>query len=835
MAHLISSLHLRLRRPRALAVLLVFAAAVAGLGVGGRSAFSQIGNPNELVFPTRPKQNVPPPPPGDAPMLVEATEVQYDYPNGMVAAVGNVQIYYKGATLEADKVVYDQKAKRLRAEGNARLTQPDGNITYGQVIDLTDDFRDGFVDSLRLEMPDDTRMAAARADRGKGNYTVLNNGVYTACEPCKDDPKKPPLWQVRAARIIHDQGEKMLYFENANIDFFGLPLAYFPFMSTPDPTVKRKSGFLFPTFSTMATYGVGVTIPYELALAPNYDLTLYPTYTSQQGFLMEAEWEHRLTDGSYRISAAGIYQLDPGYFAARDGANAPTTQPFRGTVISAGQFNLADKWVWGWTGVLITDPTFIFDYNLGRFNGYNLDPFRTGAVDSLVGTNLPSTEGVSQLYLVGRGDRSYFDLRSIYYTGFSLVDQQGQIPVILPVLDYNGVFGQPVVGGELSYKVNLTSLTRQDSSFDAISQLAQASGICANPTTADAAALTKTNCLLRGMPGYYTRASAEVDWRRTFTTDNGMQITPFVQLRGDVASLDVQNQPGVANYLPVGQSELARAMPAAGVDYRYPFIDVESWGTQTIEPIAQLILRPNETQVGKWPNEDAQSLVFDDTNLFRIDKFSGWDRVEGGGRANAGFEYTAQVNKAGTFNVLFGQSYQLFGLNSYTVGDITNTGLDSGLDKTFSDYVYRIAYQPNSTYMFDIKGRLDEATLQSERFEVEARSNFGRWGAYILYGDYAAQPALGFLTQREGFTAGATFKLTANWVLTGAASYDLFAHEFSYSRFSVAYVDDCFMLALNVTTGYIYNGTATPIPENAFGVEFSLRTLGQNVLASGAY
>ena len=134
---------------------------MAGLGVGGRSAFSQVGNPNELTFPIRPKQNVPPPPPGDAPMLVEANEVKYDYSNNIVSAVGNVQIYYKGSTIEADQVIYDQKAKRLRAEGNARLTQPDGNITYGQIIDLTDDYRDGFVDLLRLEMADDTRMAAA--------------------------------------------------------------------------------------------------------------------------------------------------------------------------------------------------------------------------------------------------------------------------------------------------------------------------------------------------------------------------------------------------------------------------------------------------------------------------------------------------------------------------------------------------------------------------------------------------------------------------------------------------------------------------------------------------
>ncbi len=835
MAHLMGTRHLRLRRQHAVVILLIFAVAAVGLCLGGAPAFCQVGTPNELRFPVRPKQPQPPPPPADAPMLVQATEIKYDYTNNTVAAVGNVQIYYGGSTIEADQVIYDQKTKRLRAEGNARLTEPDGKITYGQLIDLTDDYRDGFVDSLRLETPDDTRMAAVRADRTQGNYTVFNNGVYTACEACKDDAKKPPLWQVRAARIIHDQGEKMLYFEDATIDFFGLPLAYFPFMSTPDPTVTRKSGFLFPMISSSTTYGFGITTPYYLALAPNYDLTLYPTYTTQQGLLMEADWAHRLADGSYTIRAAGIFQQDPGYFAGRDGADAPSTQGFRGTVATAGQFDLADKWAWGWTGVLVTDPTFIADYSLGRFNGYGLDPFRTGAVESLYGTNLPSTEGVSQLYLVGRGERSYFDLRSIYYTGFSLVDQQGQIPVILPVLDYNNVVGQPVLGGELSYKINLTSLTRQDASFDAISQLADNSGICANPTTADAKLVNNSNCLLRGIPGDYTRGSAEIDWRRTFTTNNGMQITPFIQLRGDLASLDVDNQPGVANYIATGQSELARAMPAAGVEYRYPFVDVEPWGTQTIEPIAQLILRPNETEIGKWPNEDSQSLVFDDTNLFKVDKFSGWDRVEGGSRLNAGIEYTAQINKAGSFNVLFGQSYQLLGLNSFTVGDITNTGLDSGLDKPISDYVYRIAYQPNSTYMFDIMGRLDEATLASERFEVETRANFGRWGAYILYGDYAAQPALGFLTQREGITAGASIKLTTNWVLTASASYDLFAREFSNSRIGIAYVDDCLMLALNVSTGYTYNGTTTPIPNNTVGLEFSLRTLGPNVLQSGAY
>ena len=105
-------------------------------------------------------------------MLLQATEIRYDYTNNTVAAVGNVQIYYNGSTVEADEVIYDQKTKRLQARGNVRLTEADGKITYGQLIDLTDDYRDGFVDSLRLETVDDTRFAAARADRVKGNYTV---------------------------------------------------------------------------------------------------------------------------------------------------------------------------------------------------------------------------------------------------------------------------------------------------------------------------------------------------------------------------------------------------------------------------------------------------------------------------------------------------------------------------------------------------------------------------------------------------------------------------------------------------------------------------------------
>jgi LPS-assembly protein len=744
-------------------------------------------------------------------MLVQAHEINYDYTNHRVAAVGNVQIYYGGSTLEADKVIYDQTTKRLHAEGNVRLTEEDGKVTHGEIMDLSDDYRDGFVDSLRLDSPDQTRMAAARADRTAGNFTVLHNGVYTACAPCKDDPRKPPLWQVKAARIIHDQGEKMMYFEDARLEFFGKPMAWLPYFSAPDPTVKRKTGVLMPTISSNSKYGVALEVPYYWALAPDYDATFAPMITTKQGPLLQGEFRQRLIDGAYSIRGAGIYQLDKNYFQRSDGTATPGYRDWRGSLESSGMFALNNNWVWGWDATMLSDRTFLQDYNPRLSQYHSTDPFQN-----------PTTEAVSQLYLAGKGNRSYFDARTIYYLGFSEADSQNQIPVIHPVIDYTYTFDHPVLGGELGTKFNFTSLTRNQANFDPITTNALNTGACTQ--TADPAIKTTANCLLRGMPGTYSRFSAETHWRRSITDGYGQVFTPFASVRVDAGAMNVNNDPGVSNYIETGDTNLVRAMPTIGMEYRYPFINVQSWGTQTVSPIAQVIVRPNETQVGRWPNEDAQSLIFDDSNLFRVDKFSGWDRVEGGGRANYGAQYTAQFNQGGFVNVLFGQSYQLFGQNSFAQGGTTNTGLDSGLDTRRSDYVARLSYQPNSTYMFTSRFRFDQDDFTVRRTELETRANFDRWSVGLLYGDYAAQPELGFLDRRQGVLGTGSVKLDANWVLLGGARYDLNAKKFDQTRLGIGYVDDCLILGLNYITNYTYSGNVSS--NHAIMLQLSLRTLG---------
>ena len=756
-------------------------------------------------IPARPK---PPKTSSDGQMLVQATEVDYDYNNSRVSAVGNVQMFYNGTSVEADKVIYDQKTKRLHAEGNIRMTDADGKITYANIMDLSDDYRDGFVDSLRVDTADHTRMAATRADRTSGNYTVFENGVYTACEPCRDDPKKPPLWQVKGMRIIHDQIDKMLYFENAQLEFFGVPMAYLPYFSTPDPTVKRKSGFLMPGFTEAAGYGYGIDIPYFWAIAPDYDATFTPRVTSKQGVFMQAEFRERLLDGSYQIRAYGIDQLSPDAFAGQ-----PGDRQFRGGVETKGEFALNDKWVWGWEGIALTDYMLLQDYRLAQYK----DPLQSFLT-------LP-TEAVSQLYLTGVGNRSYFDARAIYY--LSLSGNQSQVPVVAPVIDYSNVINHSVLGGELSYKTNFTNLTRETAVFDPVNAAAVNAGTCASTTSADTArSIVPANCLLRGMPGTYTRATAEVDWRRSFTDSAGEIWTPFASVRADAINADISNQPGVSNYLPVGNTNALRVMPTVGLEYRYPFINVQPWGTTTIEPIAQVIIRPNETYAGKLPNEDSQSMTFDTSNLFAVDKFSGYDREEGGGRANVGAQVTTQFDRGGSVTAMFGQSYQLFGMNSFAVADVTNTAVDSGLQTPKSDYVGSLSYSPNRTYTFSTRVRLDQATGEVQRFEAEGRAVFDRWSINVMYGDYAAQPDLGYLVRREGILVSGSVKIATNWVATGAVRWDLVANQVNQYVVGAGYVDDCFVLAANYVTSYSYaTATSPPILGHAFMLQLGLRTL----------
>jgi LPS-assembly protein len=177
-------------------------------------------------------------------------------------------------------------------------------------------------------------------------------------------------------------------------------------------------------------------------------------------------------------------------------------------------------------------------------------------------------------------------------------------------------------------------------------------------------------------------------------------------------------------------------------------------------------------------------------------------------------------------NALFGQSYQLFGQNSFAVPDGTNTGIDSGLATPRSDYVARLSYQPDRTYMFTSRFRFDQDTTAVQRAELEGRAAFDRFTVSMLYGNYAAQPYIGFLTRRDGLLGSATVKINQNWSVLGAARYDIGSDQIDQLRTGLGYIDDCFAISVNYIKDYAYSGTAPAAVNNTVMLQISLRTLG---------
>ncbi len=742
-------------------------------------------NPGSLGFGT--DDNFKPTP--GAQMLLESDQLIYDYDKSTVAAVGGVKIYYDGYTLEAKKVTYDQKNKTMVAEGGVKIVDRTGAIINAETIDITQDFANGFVTALKLDTPSQTHFAAEKALRKDGTTTTFYRGVYTACEPCREKPEKAPVWQVRAARIIVDHNEHMIYFRSARLEFLGIPVAYFPAFSSPDPTVKRKSGFLFPSAGYKSALGAFAKVPYFWALAPNYDLTFSPALYTKQGLLLDAEWRHRLDTGIYTLHMAGIAQADPDAFV-EEGTRNSGDQEYRGGLRTTGQFFLNRLWTFGWDATLLSDRTFTRDYNV----------------------LYESTDvAVSQVHLTGISQTNYFDMRGYYFR--VLTNDQGaeynqaRQPFVAPVVDQNYLFDKDVLGGQLTMRNNVVSLTRDQT--DCVDS--GGDGIC------------RPGDAILGLKGNFNRASTDWTWQSQTIGPAGMVLKPFAYLRADAFYLSQDEQ-----LLGIDDNgQYYRAMPAMGLEWRWPILAAGGASSVLIEPIAQMIVRPDEPLAGRLPNEDAQSLVFDDSSLFDWDKFSGYDRIEGGTRANVGFRYAAELGAIATVSGVVGQSYQIAGLNSFAVEDLTETGTVSGLEDDVSDYVGSATIDSGRGYFLTARGRFDSATFDVNQAQVTATGKMGDVTASASYLYLREQPAIASTnsgTPTDTISGRASWQFTETWRLFGSIAWDFAEKQMAGNSIGLAYDDECttFSIAYSeITQDYTDLQTSKSLI-----VSLQLRTLG---------
>lgn len=392
--------------------------------------------------------------------------------DNVLTAAGNVELFYQGRTLQATKVVYDPATDRLLIEGPLRLTDEDtGTVVLGSQADLAADMTEGILASARVILNRQLQITATEVRRGQGRYTEMVPAIASSCSICGNGP---PLWEIRARRVIHDQQAQLLYFEGAQLRIIGVPLAYAPRLRMPDPTLDRATGFLRPLIVTSTALGFGIRQPYFITLGPSRDLTLTPLVTDRGARALEAQYRQAFRTGNILLQGA----------MARDDALPGAG---RGYFKADGSFSLPQGFSLTFTGLAVSDTTYFTDYAL---------PYQDRLRWNVAVGRSRLDESIS-----GRVTR-YQTLRA----GETNLTQ----PSILTDVSIERRFSLPVLGGMAGIQVQSFAFAR------------------ASTVAAD----TDNDGFPDGRD--ISRLSAQFDWRRDWVLSSGVIVAALADVRGDV-------------------------------------------------------------------------------------------------------------------------------------------------------------------------------------------------------------------------------------------------------------------------------------------------------------
>ena len=354
------------------------------------------------------------------PLLFSAEDLNYDNRLNIVIARGHVEISQAGRTVFADVVSYNQNTDSVIASGHVTLIEPSGDNVSANYVELTNDLHDGFIKDIRILMADRSRAAANYGRRTDGNWTELRQAVYSPCDVCAKDPSEAPTWQLKAERIDHDAATKTVIYHNASIEIGGVPVMYTPYLSHPDPSVKRRSGFLVPTIENSSQLGFHVSIPYFWDIAPDKDLLFAPILSTKTGVVLAGRYRQRFGNGTVStfISLTDAYN---GYGVA----GAPTGRnQIRGDIASKGLFDISDDWRAGFDINRATDQTYTRVYKIDTENSFLSS---NAFIENFDGRNYGSMRAYSfQALRQGITDRTQpYVMPAADYTWYGLPNEWG--------------------------------------------------------------------------------------------------------------------------------------------------------------------------------------------------------------------------------------------------------------------------------------------------------------------------------------------------------------------------------------------------------------------------
>ena len=418
----------------------------------------------------------------EQPVDLEADNLIHDEAKQTVTAVGNVELVQAGRIIKADSIAYNLQTDQVRAQGNVVLSEADGTTYFAEDVELTQDMKNGFVEGLQILLADGSRFTAEEGKRTGGTIIELKRATYTPCEPCKENPAAPPLWQLRADEVVHDQADKRITYHDAWFDFAGVPVAYTPYFSHPDGTEEQKSGFLFPTFGFDSELGASVADQYYWAIAPDEDATFGTALFSTANPVALGEYRKRFENAEIQFNASGTYSDRKDSSA---GLTTTVEDEARGHLFGEGIWDINKNWRSGFNLAVASDDQYLRQYDIES--------------DDVLENEIYAERFSGRNYLVGRA-LAFQDIR----VSERQVEQPGVLPEVVA-----SFYGAPndVLGGRWTAALSALGLYRDGNGQDV------------------------------------GRSSAELGWERRYITGFGLVNKFDALLRGD--AYRVEDRPGL--------------------------------------------------------------------------------------------------------------------------------------------------------------------------------------------------------------------------------------------------------------------------------------------------
>jgi LPS-assembly protein len=707
------------------------------------------------------------PAPSNAPVSFTADQLAYDKTGNIVTASGHVRAVQSGQTLYADKIVINRATNVTTASGHVVLTQPSGDTVFADHAVLSQGMKNAVMNGVAARLADSGRMIANGGRRTNGEIDDLSKVVYSACNLCVADPTAAPTWQIRASSATRDLQHKMIEYRNAEMEFYGFPVFYTPYLTQPDPSVKRQTGLLIPAAGVSTRLGTFAEIPYYIVLSPESDVTLFPIIAAKQGPAIRADYRRAFNNGGLSIYAsAGKVTASPSQ--AGKGASS-----FGDSIFASGQFDLNQDWRAGFDYNHASNPAYLNDFNI-----------------------LPNVSYLqSDVYLEGFSDGAYARLDADEYQGLVVSLSQTTLPIVTPYGQYHFLSDQDsVFGGQLSVDASFFNVLRHVG------------------TGTERLAFQPGYQLPFMLPGGVT-GSARLSLITAAYQANHLNQQP------NFFSTDSAQ---TARAIPYGAVMLREPLVryGAGTQIIEPEVQLV---TAPVIGISENSRIPNEDSLDL---EFSDANLFSLNRYPGIDRLEGGTRVDYALHASWTLPSGAYLDGILGQSYRFHKDYDYLPASGLTdnVSDIV--AATSLAPVPYFNIVYRTRLSHD-----DLGARMIDATANAgtSLLNIAVGYLYTNTDPYVLYnnasttGSVTQNPPAGYFTPRHEVTAALATNFDG-YSLSGGTQRNLQTGQFDSASFAAGWSNDCFGVTLNYfkrnTSFNLDNGSTTVL------LQFTFKTLG---------